>query len=163
MNFCFNSRPAIQRFFLGVSTGAVATIVIGFASGGWILGTTARRLAEKSSSSAVVAALAPIRVDQFQQALTAATNLVELRKNLQPAAFVQKGGWSSMPGGKTADEPAVAGACVRHCSWRRLLRKNLAWKIVRMVERTGIDSPQGGTSGPLSKPLTSSRPGLRVQ
>jgi hypothetical protein len=111
MNFCFNSRPAIQRFFLGVSTGAVATIVIGFASGGWILGTTARRLVEKSSSSAVVAALAPICVDQFQQALTAATNLVELRKNLQPAAFVQKGGWSSMPGGKTADEPAVAGAC----------------------------------------------------
>ena len=63
------------------------------------------------SNSAVVAAVAPICVDQFQRSADAVTNLAELKKTTwQQAAFVEKGGWAVMPGSKAADS-GVAQAC----------------------------------------------------
>ena len=103
---------SLKRLLQGMAIGAVATIVIGFNWGGWTLGSTAREMAYKSGSTATVAALAPIYVDQFQQSADAATNLVELKKvsTWEQSAFIQKGGWSAMPGGKAGDS-AVAQAC----------------------------------------------------
>jgi hypothetical protein len=103
---------SLKRLLQGAAVGIVATIVVGFNWGGWTLGSTAREMAQKSSSTATVAALAPICVDQFQHAPDAATNLVELKKisSWEQSAFIQKGGWSAMPGGKASDS-AVAQAC----------------------------------------------------
>ena len=96
----------------GAALGAFATLGIGFSWGGFMLGSTAKTLADSTASSAVVAAIAPICVDQFQHSTDAADNLTELMKtdSWQQAAYVEKGGWATMPGNKAADS-GVSQAC----------------------------------------------------
>ena len=77
-----------------------------------MLGSTAKTLADSTANSAVVAAIAPICVDQFQRSADAAVNLTTLKKtdSWQQAAYVEKGGWATMPGSKAADS-GVPQAC----------------------------------------------------
>jgi hypothetical protein len=87
-------------------------MAIGFYWGGWVTGGTAKEMAQKNASSAVVAALAPICVDKFQHAAEARGNMVELKKisSWQQGPFVERGGWATMPGAASPDS-AVARAC----------------------------------------------------
>jgi len=103
---------SLKRLLQGVAIGAVTTMVIGFNWGGWTLGSTAREMAQKTGSAAVVAALAPICVDNFQHASDSPATLVELKKisSWQQGSFVEKGGWATFPGSTTPDS-AVARAC----------------------------------------------------
>ena len=71
---------SLKRLLQGAAVGAVATLAIGFGWGGWMLGSTAKSLAESTANSAVVAAIAPICVDQFQHSADAANNLTALQK-----------------------------------------------------------------------------------
>ena len=106
---------SLTRLLQGVAAGAVATVVIGFGWGGWMLGGSAKELADNAASSAVVAAIAPICADQFQRSADAVVNLTALRKTdtWQQAAYVEKGGWAVMPGSKAADSacPRPAPRC----------------------------------------------------
>jgi hypothetical protein len=115
-------KDSMTRVLLGAFVGFAATAIIGFTWGGWTLGKTAEEMAEKSASIAVVAALAPICVDNFQHSAEAAANLVELRKVAVwgQGTFISKGGWATMPGSDAANA-AVAEACARMLSgvwWR---------------------------------------------
>jgi hypothetical protein len=103
---------SLTRLLQGVAVGAVATVVIGFGWGGWMLGGSAKELADNAASSAVVAAIAPICADQFQRSADASANLTALKKTdtWQQAAYVEKGGWAVMPGSKAADS-GVPQAC----------------------------------------------------
>ena len=103
---------SLKRLLQGAAVGAVATMIIGFNWGGWMLGGTAKALAENSAHSATVAAIAPICVDQFQRSADAGVNLTALKKtdSWQQAAYVEKGGWAVMPGSKAADS-GVPQAC----------------------------------------------------
>jgi len=103
---------SLTRLLQGVAAGAIATLVIGFGWGGWMLGSSAKTLADSTASSAVVAAMAPICADQFQRSAAAAVNLTALKKtdSWQQAAYVEKGGWAVMPGSKAADS-GVPQAC----------------------------------------------------
>ena len=56
---------SLKRLLQGAAGGAAALALIGFAWGGWVTGGTAKQMAEKSASTAVVAALAPICVNNF--------------------------------------------------------------------------------------------------
>ena len=60
----------------------------------------------------MVAAIAPICVDQFQRSADAAANLTGLKKvnAWEQGAFVEKGGWAVMPGSKAVDSD-VPQAC----------------------------------------------------
>src|SRR5688572_16417070 len=91
---------SLTRILQGAAIGAVATMAIGFYWGGWVTGGTAREMVHKSTSSAVVAALAPICVDKFQRSPDASTNLIEFRKvkSWQQDSFVADHGWATMPG-----------------------------------------------------------------
>jgi hypothetical protein len=102
----------LKQLLQGAALGAFATLGIGFSWGGFMLGSTAKTLADDAASSAVVAAIAPICVDQFQRSADAAVNLTELKKtdSWQQAAYVDKGGWAVMPGSKAA-ESGVPQAC----------------------------------------------------
>src|SRR5271168_3695331 len=93
---------SLKRLLQGAAVGAVATLAIGFGWGGWMLGSTAKTLADSTANSAVVAAIAPICVDQFQRSADAANNLTALKKtdSWQKATYVEKGGWATMPGSK---------------------------------------------------------------
>jgi hypothetical protein len=108
---------SLKRLLQGAAVGAVATMIIGFNWGGWMLGGTARDIAFAAAHSAVVAAIAPICVDQFQHSADAATNLAELKKtsSCEQSTFVEKGGWAMMPGSKTVDS-GVSQACANMLS-----------------------------------------------
>jgi hypothetical protein len=103
---------SLTRLLQGLAFGAVATVVIGFGWDGWMLGGSAKELADNAATSAVVAAIAPICADLFQRSADAGANLTALKKvsTWDQGAFVEKGGWAVMPGSKMPDS-GVPQAC----------------------------------------------------
>ena len=79
-NVAWYQGDLLKRLLQGAAVGVVATIAVGFGWGGWMLGSSAKTLADNTASSAVVAAIAPICVDQFQRSADAAVNLTTLKK-----------------------------------------------------------------------------------
>jgi hypothetical protein len=104
-NLAWYQGESLKRLLQGAAVGVVATLAIGFGWGGWMLGSSAKTLADSTANNAVVAAIAPICVDQFQRSAEAANNLTALKKTdaWQQATFVEKGGWAMMPGSKAVD------------------------------------------------------------
>ena len=103
---------SLTRLLQGMAAGAIATLVIGFNWGGWVTGGSAKEMVQNSTNSAVVKALAPICVDNFNRQVNAAASLIELKKvnSWQQGSFIEKGGWATMPGGASPDT-AVARVC----------------------------------------------------
>jgi hypothetical protein len=111
-NVAWYQGDSLKRLLQGGAVGVVATLAVGFGYGGWMLGSSAKTLADTTAASAVVAAVAPICVDQFQRSADAAANMTALKKtdSWQQAAYVEKGGWAVMPGSKASDS-GVPQAC----------------------------------------------------
>ena len=105
---------SLKRLLQGAFVGFIATCVIGFNWGGWTLASTAKQMADTRANTAVVAALAPICVEKFQQAANAEANLAELRKTStwQQGSFIEKGGWTNATGSRSTDS-SVADACAK--------------------------------------------------
>jgi hypothetical protein len=103
---------SLTRLLQGAAVGAVATMFMGFYWGGWVTAGTAKEMAQKSATVALVAALAPICVDKFQQSAEAVTNMTELKKtsSWQQSSFIEKGGWATFSGSDQANS-SVADAC----------------------------------------------------
>ena len=104
---------SLTRLFQGAAAGAVATMIVGFNWGGWSLGSTVDKVTKERTDRALVAALAPICVDQFRQAAFASANLTELNKisyAYDRGTFIENGGWAIMPGNEKANSE-VAKAC----------------------------------------------------
>ena len=97
---------------VGAAAGAIALAIIGFSWGGWVTQSTAQTAAGKSVATAVVDALAPICLAQFQKSPDFVLKQGEFTKPAagDKASFVQTGGWATMPGSDTADIK-VATAC----------------------------------------------------
>jgi hypothetical protein len=111
-NVAWYQGDALKRLLQGAAVGVAATLAVGFGWGGWMLASSAKTLADNTASNAVIAAVAPICVDQFQRSADAGANLTALKKtdSWQQAAYVEKGGWAVMPGSKAADS-GVPQAC----------------------------------------------------
>jgi hypothetical protein len=111
-NVAWYQGESLKRLLQGAALGVAATLAVGFGWGGWMLASSAKTLADDTAASAVVAAVAPICVDQFQRSADAAANMMALKKtdSWQQAAYVEKGGWAVMPGSKAADS-GVPQAC----------------------------------------------------
>ena len=71
---------SLTRLLQGAAAGAVATIVVGFYWGGWTLGSTAEKMAQQRSETAVVAVLAPVCAEKFAALPDAAAKKVALAK-----------------------------------------------------------------------------------
>ena len=101
-------KPAVW----GAVAGAVAMSVIGFSQFGWMLGSTAERMAADRAESAVVSVLAPICVEKFQQQANSTAKLTEFKKaaSWDQRALIEKGGWATTPGTEKMNS-AVASAC----------------------------------------------------
>ncbi len=97
---------------LGAIGGAAVLAIAGFSWGGWVTGGTAEAMADKRAKSATVAALAPICAAKFQGDSSFDTKLSELNdtRAYQRAAFIEEGGWATMPGNDKGDRD-VAKAC----------------------------------------------------
>jgi hypothetical protein len=104
--------PDLKPLCWGAFGGAVALAIIGFSYGGWVTDGTAQQRAQQRADAAVVAALAPICADRFRSHANAGANLIELKKvsSWQQGAFVEKGGWATLPG-SSSPNAAVARAC----------------------------------------------------
>jgi hypothetical protein len=102
-----------KPFLWGAAAGAVALAITGFTWGGWVTGATAERLADARADAAMVAALTPICVTQFQASARAGASLAALKEvqSWEQAEYVSKGGWATMPGGKEEPNREVAAAC----------------------------------------------------
>jgi len=110
MKIPIEAKPALW----GAVGGAVALAIVGFNWGGWVTGGKAETAAASRVNDAVVLALAPVCVDQFRRAADATANLAALRKveSWSQGAFVERGGWASVPGATSTEHlSAVAGAC----------------------------------------------------
>jgi hypothetical protein len=108
---------ALKRLLQGVALGFVLATAVGFnwfGSGfGWILGSTAEKLAKERARTEVVAVLAPLCVENFRRSENAATSLAELKKietNYTRQAYIEKARWDVMAGSKDAVY-GVSAAC----------------------------------------------------
>ncbi len=101
-------KPALW----GAVGGAIVLAIVGFAWGGWVTGSSAQKSAEELAQRAVVARLAPICVEQFNQDLAKDEKLTALKEtsSWERDDYVEKQGWATMPGEKEADSK-VAGKC----------------------------------------------------
>src|SRR6201984_1895903 len=96
-------KPAVW----GSGVGAVSFGVVGFSSLGWTLGSTAEKMATQRAETAVVAVLAPLCVEKFQQQTDAAAKLVAFNKapSWDRSSLIEKGGWATFPGTDKPNSP----------------------------------------------------------
>jgi hypothetical protein len=94
-------------FWSGVGC-AVATIVVGFAWGGWVTGGTAARMASDSAAGARAQLTAMTCISRFQNGPDAIANMTALKgaSSYEQRGVIVKGGWVTMPG----DSEPVTGA-----------------------------------------------------
>jgi hypothetical protein len=89
-------KPAI----IGAIVGATATIVVGFTQSGWVLGSTAERMAKQQSEAAVTAALVPVCIAQSRSdpnSMVKVAQLGALTSSYERRDFVMKAGWATAP------------------------------------------------------------------
>lgn len=103
---------SLTRLLQGAAAGAVATIVIGFYWGGWVLGSTAQKQISEAEQASVVRVLAPICADRFQRSADVNANLEALKKadSWKRDELIEKAGWTKFPGSEP--DRRVAEACV---------------------------------------------------
>src|ERR1700730_2760579 len=92
----------------GLICGAIITMIIGFAWGGWTTGGTGRQRTEE----AAVATRAAICVAQFIKDPNYKGKLKELTalSSYERSTYIEKGGWDKMPGEQKANS-TVSRAC----------------------------------------------------
>ena len=111
MQFPTWTKPAIT----GGVVGAVLTMILGFSQGGWMLGSTAEKMAEQRSAMAVIDALVPVCVSQSKADPTASAKLAELgaiTSTYERRDFVMKAGWATTPATE-APNSDLAAACAK--------------------------------------------------
>jgi hypothetical protein len=100
--------------FWGVVVGAVGIMIIGFAWWGWVLSSTAERMAKERADGAVTAILVPICVERFMGQADAAVKLAAFQQTVswQQSQLIEKGGWATATG-STDPNTAVARGCAQ--------------------------------------------------
>jgi hypothetical protein len=97
----------------GLAVGAIVTLAIGFNWGGWQLGGAVDKRVDAANQTAMVAALAPICAERFEQAADTDKGLVvelnEIDSWLRRRHLVEAG-WATFPGGAEPNDN-VAQAC----------------------------------------------------
>jgi hypothetical protein len=106
------AHPGCKPAAWGAVAGAIAIMILGFGWFGWTLGSTAEKMANQRTETAIVAALTPICVEKFQHQAGAAEKLAEFKKisSWDRRSLIEKGGWAIIPGSETSNS-AVAAAC----------------------------------------------------
>lgn len=101
-------KEKIKNGVWGAICGAIMAIIIGFAWGGWVLGSNSQTAAD----NAVLDRLTPICVAQFNQDLEKDKKSEELKAyaSWKRDEYVKKQGWATMPGEKEPDS-RVADRC----------------------------------------------------
>ena len=107
------SKEKMKTGIWGAVCGSIMTIIIGFAWGGWVLGSNSLDMGEDMARQAVVDRLVPICVAKFNQdpqkdtKLKALSELTSVWKRDQ---YVRAQGWATMPF-ETEPDRLVADQC----------------------------------------------------
>jgi hypothetical protein len=103
---------SLTRLGQGAAIGAVATMIIGFNWGGWVLGKTAEANATQRVNTALVEAYGPVCIERFKQQANVAEKWAELAKieTYRRDAYIKEAGFATPPG-STSPNPAIADAC----------------------------------------------------
>jgi hypothetical protein len=106
--------------FWGVVVGALGMMILGFAWGGWVLGSTAERMAKDRANEAVTAVLVPICVERFMGQADAAAKLAAFQNTAswQQSQVIARGGWATASG-STDPNAAVARVCAQQLADRK--------------------------------------------
>jgi hypothetical protein len=104
-------RP-IKAIIWSAIGGAVVTMIIGFAWGGWVLGSTAERDGREMADQAVIERLADICVGQFNEDKGKDMKVKELMaaSSWGKGDFVKSQGWALIPFEERTDD-RVAKQC----------------------------------------------------
>jgi hypothetical protein len=110
-------KPAVW----GAIGGAVSSMIIGFTWMGWMLGSTADRIAAERVDSAVIVALTPACVASFMQQPNVGAKLIEFHKieSWKQRQLVEEGGWATPRGGKSPNS-GLANACAEELAKAKL-------------------------------------------
>lgn len=105
-------KEQIRTGVWGAICGAIITMIIGFAWGGWVLGSNSLDMGEEMARNAVVERLAPICVAQFNQDPDRDKKLKEFKDidSWKRYEYIRKQGWATMPFEKEPDRQ-VADRC----------------------------------------------------
>ena len=109
----FLNGDSPKHLFQGLALGVIGTVVIGFAWGGWHLGSTVEQMVDTASETATVTALAPICADKFAKAAAGDNGMIVKLKAVsdwERDAYLMKAGWATFPGGAEPDSK-VAETC----------------------------------------------------
>ena len=100
-----------EAFWLAVGS-VVATLVVGFALAGWVLGGTAEKRVAEAATNARQELATAICVDEFMAAADAKAKLAKLNDATwyDRGEMVAKGGWATMPDRKEPNS-VVATLC----------------------------------------------------
>jgi GH24 family phage-related lysozyme (muramidase) len=106
-------RPSKGGWFWSCAGCTVATIVVGFTWGGWVLGTTAERMASDAADGARAQLAGMVCVARFNLGPDAVDQLAALKKasSYQRGDLITKNGWVTMPG-STDPVRGAAEVCV---------------------------------------------------
>ena len=93
------SRPTKTMLFWSCAGCVVATVVVGFAWGGWTTGGTARSMAQEAALGSRNELAAAVCADRFRAATDGAAQLVALKAlgSWDRGPYIEKGGWAAMP------------------------------------------------------------------
>lgn len=93
-------RPTKGIWFWSCAGCIIATIVVGFAWGGWVTGATADRMAGDAAGEARAQLAATACVALFNQGPDVVAQLATLKNasSYQRSELISKGGWATLPG-----------------------------------------------------------------
>jgi hypothetical protein len=103
-------RPTKTVLFWSCAASVIATIVIGFAWGGWVTGRTAEEMAGTAAEDARHQLVASVCVDRFMTASDAGARLTELKglsSSYRQGEFIEEGTWAIVPGSDEASDAAA--------------------------------------------------------
>ena len=106
------NKEKIKTGVWGAVGGAVVTMIIGFAWGGWVLGSNSLNMGEEMAQTAVIDRLTPICVAQFNQDPQKDEKFKTLKEksSWERGNYVKAQGWATMPFEKEPDS-RVADRC----------------------------------------------------
>ena len=95
-------RPTKTAYFWSCVACVVATIIVGFAWGGWVTGGTAHQMATNAAEEARTQLAAAVCVDRFMRGPDVQARLASLKKSdyWSRDDFLVKGGWVTLAGEK---------------------------------------------------------------
>ena len=108
---------SLTRLAQGASVGAIATMIVGFGWGGWVLGKTAENDATTRVNAALVQAYGPVCIERFKRQPNVEAKWVELTKvdTWRRESYIKESGFATPPG-STSPNAAVADACAEALS-----------------------------------------------